>query len=150
MGKVTLRNINRTTLLGSVISEPEITRYEGGARLATFRMRTAEKVYDESEKRWLTLVEHHFIYAWNSLCDEVDGQVHKGMDIFVEGLMRTRKYKGAGGVNMYVVQIHASTIRPFGKMPYKSARLAAMRAEQEEEQEGQNETEDDNTEENDE
>lgn len=131
-----LRNINRATLLGDVATEPEIKRFEGGARLATFRLRTCDRIQDDRNGMWKTLQEWHNIVAWNEVCDQVDGKVHKGGDLFVEGTIRTKRYRDKSGAEKFITHIMATAVRPFGKGTYKSSRpagRAALEAQDEEE-----------------
>lgn len=81
-------SINRVTLLGHVVSDPDIRETTGGHVVATLRLATNKRgKKGEPEK-----TEYHRLVAWNSTAELIEKYVKKGKQLYIEGNLQTREW----------------------------------------------------------
>lgn len=101
-------SINKVILIGNCGKAPEVRSLQGGAKVATVTLATTEKYKDREETEW------HTITFWNNLAEVVEKYVDKGSQLYVEGKIKTEKFKGSDGTDKYVTRIVASTLQLLG------------------------------------
>ena len=101
-------SINKVILIGNCGKAPEVRSLQGGAKVATITLATTEKFKDREETEW------HTITFWNNLAEVVEKYVDKGSQLYVEGRIKTEKFKGNDGADKYVTRIVASTLQLLG------------------------------------
>lgn len=101
-------SINKVILIGNCGKAPEVRSLQGGAKVATITLATTEKFKDREETEW------HTITFWNNLAEVVEKYVDKGSQLYVEGRIKTEKFKGNDGSDKYVTRIVASTLQLLG------------------------------------
>lgn len=101
-------SINKVILIGNCGKAPEVRTVQGGAKVATVTLATTEKFKDREETEW------HTIVFWNGLAEVVEKYVDKGSQLYVEGRIKTEKFKGNDGTDKYVTRIVASTLQLLG------------------------------------
>lgn len=101
-------SINKVILIGNCGKAPEVRSLQGGAKVATITLATTEKFKDREETEW------HTITFWNNLAEVVEKYVDKGSQLYVEGKIKTEKFKGNDGADKYVTRIVASTLQLLG------------------------------------
>ena len=95
--------INKAIIMGRVGNDPEI-RNEG--KIANFTIATTESWKDRDGKKQ-EKTEWHRIVIFNEKMIEhvVSKYVKKGVLIYIEGKLQTRKYNDANGVEKYTTEI---------------------------------------------
>lgn len=106
-------SVNRVFLLGQVGRDPEVKEI-GGAKYATFSLATSESYKDKNGERQ-TNTEWHTIVCWRNTAEVVERYVTKGMQLFVEGQLRTRSWEDSEGKKRYVTEIVAKEVQFVGK-----------------------------------
>lgn len=106
-------SVNRVFLLGQVGRDPEVKEI-GGAKYATFSLATSESYKDKNGERQ-TNTEWHTIVCWRNTAEVVERYVTKGMQLFVEGQLRTRSWEDGEGKKRYVTEIVAKEVQFVGK-----------------------------------
>jgi single-strand DNA-binding protein len=102
--------LNRVTLIGNLGKDPEIRHLEGGATVGKFPIATNESYKDKSGE-WQTITEWHDIVVWRQLAERAERDLKKGMLVYIEGKLRKRKYQDKDGIDRYVVEVVANTVR---------------------------------------
>lgn len=104
-------SLNRATLCGNIGSEPKITNVEStGGKCAQFSLATSEAAYTlQNGKQVPEKTEWHNIVAWGSLATLVEKYLQKGLQVYVEGKICTRKYT-KNNVEHYSTEIVANNI----------------------------------------
>lgn len=97
-------------MIGNLGRDPEVRHLEGGASVAKFPIATNESYKDKSGN-WQTITEWHDIVVWRQLAERAERDLKKGMLVYVEGKLRKRKYQDKDGVDRYVVEVVANTIK---------------------------------------
>ena len=107
-------------LIGNVGRDPNVRYLDGnsgggpGSKVATFTLATTERFRDRSgETRENT--EWHNIVAWRNSADLAEKFIRKGMQIYVEGRLRTRSYTDQAGVQKYTTEVVADNIQLLGR-----------------------------------
>ena len=108
--------MNRVTLIGLLGKDPEVKRLESGTPVAKFTLATDES-YKDKNGEIQKQTEWHDIVAWRGQAELAERGLKKGTLAFVEGKITHRKYTDANGVDRYITEIVANTIRVLEKRP---------------------------------
>ena len=102
--------INKVTLIGNLGRDPEVRHLEGGATVAKFPIATNEN-YRDRNGEWQTNTEWHDVVVWRQLAERAERDFKKGMLVYIEGKLRKRKYQDKDGIDRYVVEIVANSVK---------------------------------------
>lgn len=105
--------INKVILVGNVGADPEVRYISEGVVTARIRLATTEVYTDKSGQR-VDRTEWHTISVWNALAKNVEQYVKKGMQLYVEGRLRTSSYE-KNGETRYSTEIVANEIKFLGR-----------------------------------
>ena len=116
-------DLNRATLIGNVVRDPEVRTTPGGQNVASFSVAT-NLVWKDAQGQKQSKAEYHNIVAWRKLAEIVGQYVHKGNKLYVEGRIETRSWDDQNGVKKYRTEIIADNVilldrseRPAGSGP---------------------------------
>jgi single-strand DNA-binding protein len=102
--------VNRVTLIGNLGRDPEIRTLETGAMVAKFSVATDEG-YRDAAGTWVDRVEWHEVVAWRQLAERAQSTLKKGMLVYVEGKLSTRKWKDQNDLERSRTEVVAFTFR---------------------------------------
>ena len=102
-------------LVGIVCIDPEVRTLEGGAKVASVRLATNERLYERASNETKEHTEWHTITLWRGLADVVDKYVRKGTQIYVEGRLRTREWMDKDNNKRYTPEILADVMNLLGR-----------------------------------
>ncbi|MDQ2080503.1 single-stranded DNA-binding protein [Xanthobacteraceae bacterium Astr-EGSB] len=98
--------VNKAILVGHLGADPEIRSTQGGNKVATFSLATSESWRDKATGERKEHTDWHRLVVWNeALVKVVEQYLKKGSKVYVEGIIRTRKYQGNDGADRYVTEI---------------------------------------------
>ena len=103
--------LNRCEFIGNLGQDPEIRTFQNGGKIANLRIATSENWKDKNsgERRerteWHTVVIHS-----EPLVRVAEQYLKKGMKIYVEGQLETRKWQDQSGADRYSTEV---ALRPF-------------------------------------
>lgn len=112
--------LNKVILIGNLGQDPEVRHLESGSTVATFSVATNENYKDKSGE-WQTITEWHNIVVWRALAEMVERNYKKGMQIYVEGKLTTRKWQDKEGNDRRTTEIVANTLRILGGRDERSS-----------------------------
>lgn len=95
-------------LIGNLGRDPEVRHLEGGATVANFPIATTETYKDKNGNRQ-EQTEWHNIVLWRSLADVAEKYLKKGMQIYIEGKLRTRSWEDKDGNKRYTTEVVGET-----------------------------------------
>lgn len=105
-----MSSVNKAILIGNLGKDPEIRATQSGGKIANFSIATSEnwknKQTGEREER----TEWHRIVAFGTLAEVIEKYVTKGMKVYVEGKITTRKWEDKDGTERYTTEIQAETM----------------------------------------
>ena len=110
-------SLNKVMLIGNIGRDPEgktLDGNNGSQKVATFTLATGEKYKDRNgELRENT--EWHNIVAWRNLADICEKYIRKGMQVYIEGRLRTREWTDKENIKRYATEIMADEMKLLGR-----------------------------------
>jgi single-strand DNA-binding protein len=101
-----MKSINKAQIMGNVGETPRITSRKDGTKCASFSVATSNSWIDKKTNERQTVSEWHRIVVFNEpLVDIVEKFVKKGSRIYIDGELKTRKYKNKEGVEASITEI---------------------------------------------
>ena len=104
-------SVNKVILIGNLGADPEIRTFQNGGKIANLRIATSENWKDRTsgERRerteWHTVVIHS-----EPLVRVAEQYLKKGMKVYIEGQLETRKWQDQSGADRYSTEV---ALRPF-------------------------------------
>ncbi len=127
-----MSGINKVILVGNVGKDPEVRSSASGTQFANFSLATSESWKDKETGEKQERTEWHNIVVIQSrergLVDIVQQYVKKGMKLYIEGKIQTRKWEDKEGNTRYSTEIVANTIQMLTYADDKADRAAPARA----------------------
>lgn len=99
------RGINRVTLVGNVGGDPEVRYTADGKAVANITLATTETWKDKQSGQQKERTEWHRVVFFSRLAEIVGEYVGKGTLLYVEGSLRTRKWKDKDGNDQYTTEV---------------------------------------------
>ena len=109
-----MAGINKVILVGHLGKDPEVRYLEGGSVVANFTLATSESYKDKSGKR-VDQTEWHNIVVWRGLAEVAEKYLKKGMQIYLEGKIRSRSWDDKDGNKKYTTEILGDSFTMLGK-----------------------------------
>ncbi|MGQ3671942.1 single-stranded DNA-binding protein [Xanthobacter sp. TB0136] len=103
-------SVNKVILVGNLGRDPEIKTFQNGGRLCNLSVATSESWKDKSTDEWRDRTEWHRVVITNDRLIDTAQRLRKGMKVYVEGQIETRKYQDRSGRDAYTTEI---VLRPF-------------------------------------
>lgn len=103
-------SVNKVILIGNVGVDPEVRYLDGGTAVATVRLATSESYKNKNGER-ITQTEWHSIVLWRGLAEITEKYVKKGMQLYIEGRLRTRSWDDKDGNKRYTTEVVADTMK---------------------------------------
>ena len=104
-------SVNKVILVGNLGKDPEIRSFQNGGRVASFSIATSENWKDKNSGEKKERTEWHRISVTNEkLVEVVERYVKKGMKVYIEGQLETRKWTDKDGHEKYTTEV---VLRPF-------------------------------------
>ena len=105
-------SLNKVMLIGRVGQDPQV-RQVGDNKVAAFTLATSEKYRDRNgEVKEQT--EWHNIVIWGKMAETAEKYVTKGLQLYVEGRIKTEKYTANDGTDRYTVKVYATSMQFLG------------------------------------
>ncbi len=109
-----MAGINKVILVGNLGKDPEVRTLESGAKVAQFSLATTES-YKDKDGNWQDITEWHNIVMWRYNADKAEQNLRKGMQIYVEGKIRTRSWTDQNNQTRYTTDIIADKFIMLGR-----------------------------------
>ena len=102
-----MAGINKVILIGRIGKDPDIFTYEDGTKRISFSLATTESYRDKNSNEWIDQTEWHNIVGYRYLAEK---RIAKGDLVYIEGKIKTRKYKDKDENDRYITEIIADKI----------------------------------------
>lgn len=106
-----MANLNRVTVMGVLGRDPETKQFPNGGSVTTFSVATTEFWKDKATGERKQATEWHRITTNNRLAEIASKYLKKGSKVYIEGSMRTRKWKDQSGADREVTEIKADILQ---------------------------------------
>ena len=106
-----MANVNKVTVMGVLGRDPETKNFPNGGSMTTFSVATTEFWKDKATGERKEATEWHRIATSNRLAEIASKYLKKGGKVYIEGSLRTRKWKDQNGVDREVTEIRADVLQ---------------------------------------
>ena len=106
-----MANVNKVTVMGVLGRDPETKTFPNGGSVTTFSVATTEFWKDKTTGERKEATEWHRITTSNRLAEIASKYLKKGSKAYIEGSLRTRKYKDQSGADREVTEIRADILQ---------------------------------------
>lgn len=110
-----MAGINKVILVGNLGKDPEVRYLEGGTAVANFSIATSETFKDRNSGERKTNTEWHNVVLWRGLAEIAEKYLKKGMQVYIEGKLRTRQWQDKDGNNRYTTEIVGDNLQMLGR-----------------------------------
>ena len=104
-------NVNKVTVMGVLGRDPETKQFPNGGSITTFSVATTEFWKDKTTGERKSATEWHRITTSNRLAEIASKYLKKGSKAYIEGSLRTRKWKDQSGVDREATEIRADVLQ---------------------------------------
>ena len=99
-------SVNKVILIGNLGADPEFRRLGSGDPVANLRIATSESWRDKASGDRKEKTEWHSVVIFNdSLAKLAEQYLKKGMKVYLEGALQTRKWQDQNGNDRYSTEI---------------------------------------------
>ena len=106
-----MANVNKVTVMGVLGRDPETKQFPNGGSITTFSVATTEFWKDKTTGERKEATEWHRITTSNRLAEIASKYLKKGGKVYIEGSLRTRKWKDQSGVDREATEIRADVLQ---------------------------------------
>jgi len=101
-----MSSVNKVILVGNVGSDPEIKTFNNGGKVANFSLATTEKWRDKKTQEYVSKTEWTKISVFSEgLVSVIERYVKKGVKLYIEGRLQTRKWTDNSGNDKYITEV---------------------------------------------
>lgn len=106
-------SVNKVILVGHLGGDPVVKSFQNGGRVANFSLATSERWLDKASGQKKERTEWHKISVPSpkdsgGLVDVCAKYLRKGSSVYIEGVLRTRKWTDQSGAEKYVTEVIVS------------------------------------------
>ncbi|WP_274424107.1 single-stranded DNA-binding protein [Chelativorans sp. YIM 93263] len=99
-------SVNKVILVGNLGADPEIRRLNSGDPVVNLRIATSETWRDRSTGERRDRTEWHRVVIFNdNLAKVAEQYLKKGMKVYLEGQLQTRKWTDQSGQERYTTEV---------------------------------------------
>jgi single-strand DNA-binding protein len=109
-----MASVNKVILVGNVGADPESRYMPNGDAVTNVRLATTESWKDKASGEKKEITEWHRVVLYRRLGEIAAQYVKKGMPLYIEGRIRTRKWQDKDGQERYTTEIEATEMQMLG------------------------------------
>jgi len=99
-------SVNKVILVGNLGADPEIRRLNSGDPVVSLRIATSESWRDKNTGERKENTQWHNVVIFNdNLAKVAEQYLKKGMKVYVEGQLQTRKWQDQSGQERYTTEV---------------------------------------------
>ena len=104
-------SVNKVILVGRLGAEPDINFMKSGEAVLNFSLATSSRWTDKKSGERKEDTEWHRVTCFGKLAESASEFLSKGRQVYVEGRLRTRKWKDKSGHDRYTTEVLAASIQ---------------------------------------
>jgi single-strand DNA-binding protein len=105
--------VNKVTLLGNLGADPKIHSTDKN-KVATLSLVTTES-YKDKAGEWVKQTQWHYVTLFNRLAEIARDHLKKGAKVYIEGRLKTQKWKDKQGKDQTTLAIIANELQMLSK-----------------------------------
>lgn len=102
------RGVNKVILVGHLGQDPEIRYLPTGGTVATLSLATSENWRDKQTGEMREKTEWHRVVIFGKLAEIAAEYLQKGVQVYIEGQLQTRKWQDQQGQDRYSTEVVVS------------------------------------------
>ena len=106
-----MASINKVILIGNLGADPEVRYTPDGDAVCTLRLATTDKWKDKTTGDMREMTEWHRVVLFRRLAEVANDYLKKGVPVYIEGRLRTRKWQDKEGHERFTTEIEASEMK---------------------------------------
>jgi single-strand DNA-binding protein len=107
------RGLNKVMIIGHLGRDPEMRYTPSGRPVTTFSIAT-NRTWSTSDGERHTETEWFNVVSWSNLAEICKQYLSKGLQVYIEGRLQTRKWEDADGIKHTSVEIVANEMLMLG------------------------------------
>ena len=112
-----MAGVNKAIIIGHLGQSVELRTMPNGVPVANMSVATSEKWTDKQTNEQREVTEWHRIVLYRRLAEIAGEYLRKGSKVYVEGKLKTRKWKDQGGIERYTTEIIADSLQMLDSKP---------------------------------
>jgi single-strand DNA-binding protein len=112
-----MASVNKVIIVGNIGKDPEQRFMPSGDAITNITVATTDKWRDKASGEYKEASEWHRIAFFGKLAEIAGKYLKKGAPVYIEGKLKTRKYKDKDGVDKYATEIIADSMQMLGAKP---------------------------------
>lgn len=104
-----MRSVNKVTLLGHIVNDPELKKTKNGKSVSSFSIATNNE-WNDVDGNPKRSADFHRIVTWDKLAEIAVKHIKKGFPVYLEGRLTNRSYEGKDKIQYFVTEIVVSAI----------------------------------------
>lgn len=112
-----MAGINKVIIVGHLGNDPEMRSMPNGEAVANISVATSEAWTDKNTGERREVTEWHRIVFYRKLAEICGQYLKKGAQVYIEGRLRTRKWKDQNGQDRYTTEIQGDVMQMLGTRP---------------------------------
>jgi single-strand DNA-binding protein len=113
-----MKDVNKVLLVGRLGNDPVQRETKAGLAVTHFSLATSRKILQQdpgAEATERDETQWHKVVAWGKQAEACKQYLEKGQAVFIEGMIRTRKYTNKDGGARYAFEVHAENVSFLGR-----------------------------------
>lgn len=107
-----MAGVNKVIIVGNLGRDPEVRYSQGGMAIAKLSVAVTERVKDGDG--WKDATEWFRVTCFGKTAENAGQYLQKGRQVYVEGRLKTEKYKDKEGVEKTSTEVVANTVQFLG------------------------------------
>lgn len=112
-----MAGINKVIIVGHLGNDPEMRSMPNGEAVANISVATSEAWTDKNTGERREVTEWHRIVFYRKLAEICGQYLKKGAQVYIEGRLRTRKWRDQNGQDRYTTEIQGDVMQMLGTRP---------------------------------
>lgn len=108
-----MAGINTIILVGNLGKDPEVRYAQSGIAVCKLRLAVTERVKDGTDG-WKDATEWFTITTFGKTAESAALYLHKGRQVYVEGRLKSDKYKDKEGIERTSIEVIANNLQYLG------------------------------------
>lgn len=109
-----MASVNKVILIGNLGRDPEVRYNSDGTAISNMSIATTSQWKDRKSNEKQEETEWHRVVFYGKLAEIAGEYLTKGRSIYVEGRLRTRKWKSKDGQDRYTTEVIADQMQMLG------------------------------------
>ena len=108
------RGVNKVILVGNLGQKPEMRYTATQSAVANISIATTESWKDKESGEMRDKTEWHRVVYFGKLAEIVEKYLDKGLSVYIEGKLQTRKWQDKSGADRWTTEIVGSELTMLG------------------------------------